>query len=53
MISAVCVTFMQFENLEQLCNDPRARRVVLAEMDAIGKEDQVNSFTKYVFHPSS
>ncbi|XP_044483371.1 long chain acyl-CoA synthetase 7, peroxisomal [Mangifera indica] len=35
---------IEFENLEQLCNDPRARRVVLAEMDAIGKEDQLRGF---------
>lgn len=44
-------TFMQFENLEQLCNDPRARRAVLAEMDAVGKEDQVNSSNQVCFSP--
>ncbi|KAL4567499.1 hypothetical protein LXL04_023084 [Taraxacum kok-saghyz] len=30
--------------LEQLCNDPRARTAVLADMDAIGKEAQVTYF---------
>lgn len=45
---------MQFENLEQLCNDPRARVAVLAEMNAVGKEEQVTSFTNHVFTlPSS
>lgn len=42
---------MQFEDLEQLCNDPRARAAVLAEMNAVGKEGQVAFFTKYNFHP--
>lgn len=42
---------MQFEDLEQLCNDPRARAAVLAEMNAVGKEGQVTFFTKYNFHP--
>ncbi|KAJ4719470.1 Long-Chain Acyl-CoA Synthetase [Melia azedarach] len=33
-----------FENLEQLCNDPRARVAVLAEMNAVGKEEQLRGF---------
>lgn len=33
---------MQYEDLTQLCNDPRARTAVLASMDALGKEAQVN-----------
>lgn len=32
---------MQCESLEQLCNDPRARTAVLADMDQTGKEAQV------------
>lgn len=39
---------MQFEDLEQLCNDPRARAAVLAEMNAVGKEGQVTFFTKNI-----
>lgn len=42
---------MQFEDLEQLCNDPRARATVLTEMNAVGKEDQVTNFSEYNFHP--
>ncbi|XP_031260670.1 long chain acyl-CoA synthetase 7, peroxisomal-like isoform X1 [Pistacia vera] len=35
---------IKFENLEQLCNDPRARKAVLADMDAVGKEGQLRGF---------
>lgn len=34
------IVWMQFDNLQQLCNDPRARAAVLADMDAIGGEAQ-------------
>lgn len=34
----------KFEDLEQLCNDPRARAAVLAEMNAVGKEGQLRGF---------
>lgn len=35
---------IKFGSLEQLCNDPRARTAVLADMDAIGKEAQLRGF---------
>ncbi|KAK9219117.1 hypothetical protein WN943_007756 [Citrus x changshan-huyou] len=35
---------IKFEDLEQLCNDPRARAAVLAEMNAVGKEGQLRGF---------
>ncbi|GMY21555.1 long chain acyl-CoA synthetase 7, peroxisomal [Fagus crenata] len=35
---------IKYENLEQLCNDPRARAAVLAEMDAVGREAQLRGF---------
>lgn len=35
---------VQYENLGQLCNDPRARAAVLADMDALGREAQLRGF---------
>nr|CBX25302.1 hypothetical_protein [Oryza brachyantha] len=35
---------IQFEDLRQLCADPRARSAVLADMDSIGKEAQLRGF---------
>ncbi|GKU97763.1 hypothetical protein SLEP1_g10855 [Rubroshorea leprosula] len=35
---------VQYENLAQLCNDPRARNAVLADMDNIGREVQLRGF---------
>ncbi|KAL7083980.1 hypothetical protein ACP275_14G196900 [Erythranthe tilingii] len=35
---------IKYEDLEQLCADPRAKAAVLAEMDAIGKEAQLRGF---------
>ncbi|OVA05479.1 AMP-dependent synthetase/ligase [Macleaya cordata] len=35
---------IKYESLGQLCNDPRARAAVLAEMDAAGKEAQLRGF---------
>jgi len=32
---------VQYNDLAQLCNDPRAKAVVLAEMDAAGRDAQV------------
>jgi long-chain acyl-CoA synthetase len=40
MVLSYCI-FSQYENLGQLCNDPRARAGVLAEMDNVGREAQV------------
>ncbi|KAF7848124.1 hypothetical protein BT93_L2274 [Corymbia citriodora subsp. variegata] len=35
---------IEHEALEQLCNDPRAREAVLAEMDAVGREAELRGF---------
>ncbi|EXB52560.1 Long chain acyl-CoA synthetase 7 [Morus notabilis] len=35
---------IKYEDLGQLCNDPRARSAVLAEMDAVGREAQLRGF---------
>ncbi|XP_020597606.1 long chain acyl-CoA synthetase 6, peroxisomal-like [Phalaenopsis equestris] len=35
---------IKYENLKQLCADPRARAAVLAEMDDIGKQAQLRGF---------
>ncbi|KAF7043261.1 hypothetical protein CFC21_052645 [Triticum aestivum] len=35
---------IQYEDLRQLCSDPRARAAVLADMDSIGKEAQLRGF---------
>ncbi|XP_065863366.1 long chain acyl-CoA synthetase 6, peroxisomal-like [Euphorbia lathyris] len=35
---------IKYDNLEQLCNDPRAKAAVLADMDALGKEAKLRGF---------
>ncbi|XP_050218183.1 long chain acyl-CoA synthetase 6, peroxisomal-like isoform X2 [Mercurialis annua] len=35
---------IQSGNLEQLCNDPRAKAAVLADMDAVGREAKLRGF---------
>ncbi|XP_019186747.1 PREDICTED: long chain acyl-CoA synthetase 6, peroxisomal [Ipomoea nil] len=35
---------IKYESLQQLCNDPRAKAAVLADMDAIGREAQLRGF---------
>ncbi|OIT35810.1 PREDICTED: long chain acyl-CoA synthetase 6, peroxisomal-like [Nicotiana attenuata] len=35
---------IKYESLGQLCNDPRAKAAVLAEMDAVGREAQLRGF---------
>ncbi|TVU26987.1 hypothetical protein EJB05_29565, partial [Eragrostis curvula] len=35
---------IQYEDLRQLCADPRAKAAVLADMDSIGKEAQLRGF---------
>ncbi|KAG0479767.1 hypothetical protein HPP92_010625 [Vanilla planifolia] len=35
---------IQYESLEQLCSDPRARAAVLAEMDDVGRQAELRGF---------
>ncbi|KAL6188752.1 hypothetical protein ACLB2K_040143 [Fragaria x ananassa] len=35
---------IKYESLGQLCNDPRARAAVLADLDALGREAQLRGF---------
>ncbi|CAK7327014.1 unnamed protein product [Dovyalis caffra] len=35
---------IKYENLAQLCNDPRVKAAVLADMDAVGNEAQLRGF---------
>lgn len=39
---------MQYEDLGQLCKNPRARSAVLADMNVIGKEAQVNYLSQEI-----
>ncbi|KAJ6898839.1 long chain acyl-CoA synthetase 6 [Populus alba x Populus x berolinensis] len=34
----------KYENLAQLCNDPRVKAAILADMDAVGREAQLRGF---------
>ncbi|PON76407.1 2,3-dihydroxybenzoate-AMP ligase [Parasponia andersonii] len=43
-LKVACAMMKWYEDLGQLCNDPRARSAVLAEMDAVGREAQLRGF---------
>lgn len=45
--SCVLWAWVQYNDLAQLCNDSRAKAVVLSEMDAAGRDAQV-SYSFYV-----
>jgi len=52
ILSVLCVDnvncFNQYESLGQLCNDPRAKAAVLAEMDAAGREAGVSYISGFL-----
>lgn len=38
----LCLCVMQYQDLGELCNDPRTRASILADMDAVGREAQAS-----------